>query len=93
MACNEKNVLFTSKQPKQYQLWSCQKMCDALHYLLDSKPLRFGSKLYRQISIPMGTNCVPLVANLFLFYRDFMLSPADNDQTDITERFTPTPDI
>ena len=29
---------------------------------------RFGSKLYRQIvGIPMGTNCAPLVADLFLF--------------------------
>ena len=28
---------------------------------------RFGTKLYRQtIGIPMGTNCAPLVADLFL---------------------------
>ena len=44
-----------------------QKMCDALHYLLDN--IRFGSKLYRQIvGIPMGTYCAPLVADLFLFW-------------------------
>ena len=52
-------------------------MCDALHYLLDNIFIRFGSKLYRQIvGIPMGTNCAPLVADLFLFCyeRDFMLS-------------------
>ena len=50
---------------------------DALHYLLDNTFIRFGSKLYRQIvGISMGTNCAPLVADLFLFYfeRDFMLS-------------------
>ena len=30
--------------------------------------IRFGSKLYRQIAgIPIGTNCAPLVADLFLF--------------------------
>ena len=37
--------------------------------------VRFGSKLYRQIiGIPMGTNCAPLVADLFLFCyeRDFL---------------------
>ena len=57
---------FTSEQPKRYKLWSCQKMCDALHYLLDNIFIRFGSKLYRQIvDIPMGTNCAPLVADLF----------------------------
>ena len=61
-----KMPFFTSEQPKRYKLWSCQKMCDALHYLLDNIFIRFGSKLYRQIvGIPMGTNCAPLVADLF----------------------------
>ena len=61
-------------------------MCDALHYLLDNIFIRFGFKLYRQIvGIPMGTNCAPLVADLFLFFneKDFMLSLSDNNQTDI----------
>ena len=37
----------------------------------------------------MGTNCAPLVADLFLFCyeRDFMLSLSDNDQSDIIEAF------
>ena len=77
LACNDKNAFFTSEQPKRYKLWSCQKMCDGLHYLLDNIFIRFGSKLYRQIvGILMGTNCAPLVADLFLFcYEgDFMLS-------------------
>ena len=50
-------------------------MCEALIYLLDNIYIRFGTKLYRQIvGIPMGTNCAPLVADLFLFCyeRDFM---------------------
>ena len=52
--------------------------------------IRFGSKLYRQIvDIPMGTNCAPLVADLFLFCyeRDFMLSLSDDNQADIIEAF------
>ena len=43
-----------------------------------------------------GTNCAPLVADLFLFCyeRDFMLSLSDNNQTAIIEAFlTPPPDI
>ena len=31
LACNDKNAFFTFEQPKRYKLWSCQKMCDALH--------------------------------------------------------------
>ena len=39
----------------------------------------------------MGTNCAPLVADLFVFCyeRDFMLSLSDNNQTDIIEAFNP----
>ena len=55
-------------------------MFEALIYLLDNIYIRFGTKLYRQIvGIPMGTNCAPLVADLFLFCyeRDFMMSLSD----------------
>ena len=46
----------------------CQKVCEAPTFLLHSIYIRFLSKLYRHIvGIPMGTNCAPLVANLFLF--------------------------
>ena len=68
-------------------------MCNTLHYFLDNIFIRFGSKLYRQIvGIPMGTNCAPLVADLFLFCyeRDFMLSLSDNNQADIIEAFNST---
>ena len=81
---------FTSEQPKRYKLWSCQKMCDALHHLLDNIFIRFDSKLNRQIvGSPMGSNCAPFVADLFLFSyeREFMLSLFDNNQTDIIEAF------
>ena len=70
-----------------------QALCDALHYLLDNIFIRFGSKLYSQIvSIPMGTNCAPLVADLFLFCykRDFMLSLSDNNQADVVEALNST---
>ena len=68
-------------------------MCDALHYLLDNIFIRFGSKLYRQIvGIPIGTNCDPLVADLYLFCyeRAFMLSLSDNNQAVIIEAFNST---
>ena len=52
-----------------------------------------SSKLYRQVvGIPMGTNCAPLVADLFLFCyeRDFMMSLSDDKQTDIIDSFNTT---
>ena len=76
---------------KFYNLWSCQKVCEALTFLLDNIYIRFGSKLYRQIvGIPMGTNCAPLVAGLFLFCyeRDFVLSLSEDNQSDVIEAFS-----
>ena len=37
----------------------------------------------------MGTNCAPLVADLFLFCyeRDFMMSLSDDNQADIIDLF------
>ena len=68
-------------------------MLEALVFLLDNIYIRFGFKLYRQIvDIPMGTNCAPLVAYLFLYCyeRDFMLSISDDNQSEVTEAFTST---
>ena len=45
--------------------------------------------LLQIIGILMGTNCAPLVADLFLFYyeRDFMMSLSDVKQAEIIEAF------
>ena len=93
LACNDKNVFFTSEQPKRYKLSSCQKCVMLSIIFWKYIIIRFGSKLYRQIvGITMGTNCAPLVADLFMFCyeRDFMLSLSENNQTDIIEAFNST---
>ena len=69
-------------------------MFEAPAFLLDNIYIRFGSKLNRQIvGIPMGTNCAPLEADLFLFCyeRDFMLSLSEYNQLDVIEAFNSTP--
>ena len=73
-----------------YHAWSCQNVCDALTFLLDSIFIRIGTKLYRQVvRIPMGTNCAPLIADVFLFCyeRDFIVSFSDDKQADIIDAF------
>ena len=60
---------------------------------MDNIYIRFGNKLDRHIvGIPMGTNCAPLVADLFLFCyeRDFMTSHSGDNQADIIEAFNST---
>ena len=68
-------------------------MCDVLNFLLDNIFIRFGTKLYRQVvGILMGTNCAPLVADLFLFCykREFMMSLSDDKQVDVIDAFNTT---
>ena len=85
--------IFTSEKPKKYHAWSCQNVCDVLTFLLDNIFIRFDTKLYRQVvGIPMGTNCAPLVADLFLFCyeRDSMMSLSDDKQASVIDAFNTT---
>ena len=93
LAWNDRNAFFTSEEHKSYILWSCQKVCQTLIFLLDNIYIKFGTKLYRQIvDIPMGTNCATLVADLFLFCyeRDFMMSLSADKDAEIIEAFNST---
>ena len=91
MACGGECALFTSDVYSGHNLWSCREVCDALVCLLDGTFIRFRIKLYRQtVGIPVGTDCAPLVVDLFLFCceRDFMKSLSRENQADIVEAFS-----
>ncbi|KAK3092867.1 hypothetical protein FSP39_008071 [Pinctada imbricata] len=50
------------------QIIQIMDMCSALSFLLDNIYVRFGENLYKQVvGIPMGSNCAPLVADLFSY--------------------------
>ena len=59
----------SSEEHKNISILTCQKVIEALVYLLDNIYINFDSNLFRQnVGILMGTICVPLViADLFLF--------------------------
>ena len=60
---------------------------------LDNSFIQFGAQLYRQVvGIPIGTNCAPLVVDLFLFCYEtgFIMSLSDNKQTDIIDALNTT---
>ena len=66
---------------------------DRLTFLLDNIFIRFGTKLYRQVvGNPMGTNCAPVVVDLFLFYygKGFMMSLSDDKQAHIIDALNTT---
>ena len=51
-----------------------------------------SSYIYKLLELPMGTNCAPLVADLFLYCyeRDFMDSFNHDNQADVIEAFNST---
>ena len=42
-------------------------------YLIDNVYIKVGNNVYRQtVGIPMGTDCAPQLANLFLFHYEYL---------------------
>ena len=56
---------FGTDAPQKYSDADVIKM---LEYLIDNVFVEFGGRIFQQtIGIPMGTNCAPLLADLFLY--------------------------
>ena len=48
--------------------YTANDICKMIEFLVDNIYVRFGGQLFRQtVGIPMGTNCAPLLADLFLY--------------------------
>ena len=49
-------------------MYTADNICKMIEFLIDNIFVQFGGHLFRQvIGIPMGTNCAPLLADLFLY--------------------------
>ena len=49
-------------------MYTADNICKMIQLLIDNVFVQFGGRLFRQaIGIPMGTNCAPLLADLFLY--------------------------
>ena len=68
LACNKECAFFTSDVYNNHNLWSCQKVCDALVYLLDNIFIRFGTKLYRQTIVFRWELIVLLLLQICFFF-------------------------
>ena len=94
LACNEECAFFTSDVYNNHNLWSCQKVCDVLVYLLDNillldLELNFIGKL---LGFRWELNALHLLQICFFFCyeRDFMKSLSRENQGGIIEAFNST---
>ena len=65
--CRNKSY-FTSDLPNGDNKYTANDNCKMIEFLVDNIYVRFGGQLFRQmVGIPMGANCAPLLADLFLY--------------------------
>ena len=49
-------------------MYTADQICRMVEFLIDDIFVKFGGFLFRQVTgIPMGTNCAPLLPDLFLY--------------------------
>ena len=52
----------------RHNMYTADNICKMIKFLIDNIFVQFGGCLFHQaIGIPMGTNCAPLLADLFLY--------------------------
>ena len=60
--------LWNSTRTDSYKCWTCAELREAFTFLMENIYVQFEGMVYQQaVGIPMGTNCAPLIADLFLF--------------------------
>ena len=63
-----KGYFIDTINPGGDNLYTADQICRMVECLIDNIFVKFGGCLFRQvIGIPMGTNCAPLLADLFLY--------------------------
>ena len=61
-----KTGFFSNKKYDSYRCWSCAELCEAFTFLMENIYVQFDGMVYQQIvGIPVGTNCAPLIADVF----------------------------
>ena len=93
LCTSDKAGVFSDKKYDSYTCWTCTELCEAFTFLVENIYVQFDSMVYQQIvGIPMGTNCAPLIADLFLYCyeRDFMSNLQKSERFDLIDKFNDT---
>jgi hypothetical protein len=63
---------WTVNPSKKHLSVDCETLINWIEWLIDNVYVTFGAHVFRQIiGIPMGTDCAPFLANLFLYAYEF----------------------
>ena len=54
-------------------MYTADNICKMIAFLIDNIFVQFGGRLFHQaIGIPIGTNCAPLLADLYSYENEFL---------------------
>ena len=72
LAVNKKGICYWANSRGAYMNINKTELVAMIEYLVDNVFVQVGNKVFRQcVGIPMGTDCAPLLANLYLFYDEY----------------------
>ena len=69
--CNQSRALFSIDPHQGYLFIDSAKLIQLVEFLIDNIYIKFGDVMHQNIGIPMGTDCAPLLADLFLHYYEY----------------------
>ena len=87
------NTGYFSNNDDAKHKYTDEEVIKMLHFLIDNIFIKFAGMVFRQtVGIPMGTNCAPLLADLFLYSyeAEFIQSLNKSGRKKIAKRFNHT---
>ena len=90
---NKSKIYFVQEQTKATEKYTEKEIIKMLEFLVDNIFVEFGGQIFQQtIGIPMGTNCAPLLADLFLYSyeADFMQEQLRRGNKNLASKFNLT---
>ena len=82
------SAYFTKSRSKDNFCWSFVELIQSVNTIVDNSYICFHDQIYRQvIGIPMGTNCAPYLANIFLhvYEYDYLLTLVNSGAVEVAK--------
>ena len=80
-----KSCYFSNRRDNNKVTFTASGLIEHVKFLVDNAYVEFNGQIYKQIiGVPMGTNCGPYLANIFLHYyeQSYIMRMVDNEEWD-----------
>ena len=96
---NEKKLEYINVSDNYIARWSSKTrgkwsfkiddVIDIFKFIMDNISINFQGKIYRQIvGIPMGNNCAPQIADIFLYWYEHNMTNAETSSLTLSHSLT-----